>query len=181
MTSFDWVPTYTRAGDTLAILMAAYGVSLNDILLHNGLTPISKMSASYVADRAKALGLSTSNPDVKKIIMENDINEWVYSRGGSCLQFVPGSTTQGRKLAGCVEGGFAVFNDNTEILLPNKPRAGVPTRPVKPGEGAPGTKLPVHMRSRVGWVGWLLGAAGIAGVGWFLTRKAKRRSPRSTP
>jgi hypothetical protein len=181
-----WVPTYTRKGDTLAILMAAYGVSLNEILEQNGLSPMSKMSSTYVASRAKALGLSTSNPNVKKIILENDINEWVYSRGGTCLDFKPGSTTDGRKLAGCTTGGFAVFNDDTEIFLPNKARVGVPARPVKPGEGAPGTLVPVGTSSGIPWWAWALGALGLGLVAKKVllsgksTDGSRRRNPGST-
>lgn len=161
--SIDWVPTYTRNGDTLAILMTAYGVSLNEILERNGLTPLSKQLPSYVYERSAELGIPStfSAADRKKIVLENDINEWVHSRGGSCLPFKPGSTTAGRKLAGCVEGGYAVFNDTTEIMLPNKPRAGVPARPAKPDEGAPGTKMPVRFSRGTPWWVWALGALGL--------------------
>ena len=142
----DWIPTKTKDGDTLSLLMADYGVALNDILLANGLSPIAKYTDSYVSQRSRELGIAASQyslATLKKIIQENDINEWVHSIGGECQKFVPGSTTAGRKLAGCPTGGFAVFTRDTEIMLPNKARKGVVSRPAQPNEGAPGAQLPV--------------------------------------
>lgn len=138
----EWVKQKTKPGDTLALLIAEYGVSLNDILRQNNIVPPSDYTDSYINKRWAELGLPSTmaKATAKKIITENDINEWVHGLGGSCMDFQPGSTTDMRKLKGCPSGGWAVFNAATIIALPNTGRREV-AKVAGPAE-LPGSKLP---------------------------------------
>ncbi len=117
------------------------------------------------------------------IAFGNDpINMWVASIGGTCQNKVAGQPV----VKGCSSGGWATFNDNTEILLPDIPRAGVNPPPGVPAPPAPpkvpSITVPTPGLSTMTMVG--IFAAGTLGIVlWHKvrTRKAKEAANKKKP
>lgn len=169
MANEKWMEQATRQGDTIALLAAEYQTSIDEILEDNGVNSLKSQTSSYINTRAKALNipLTTALPTLKKIVLENDINEFVRSIGGDCKPFQKGSTTLNRKLAGCATGGYSVLSNTTRMMLPERPRVPVAKSPGP----APGTLVPTALvaaqvqtssgGSALLWIGGFLLAAGI--------------------
>lgn len=169
MANEKWMEQATRQGDTIALLAAEYRTTTDEILEDNGVHSLASQPSSYVTSRAKALNIPLSTPlaTIKKIVLENDINEFVRGLGGDCKPFQKGSTTLNRKLAGCPTGGFSVLSSQTRMMLPERPRVAVAKSPGP----APGALVPTAIvasqvqssssGSAVLWIGGILLACGI--------------------
>lgn len=114
------------------------------------------------------------NKPAKEIVQKNGapftndgINQWVSSIGGQCLAKVAGQPI----VKGCSSSGWAVFTDNTEIMLPNIPRAGVNPAPGLPGSVTP----PLVMGKTDSGMGTMLGILAAGTLGIILWHKVKTR------
>lgn len=119
-----WTKQRTRQGDSLTSLARAYGVSIEKILLANGITPPAKHTARYLAQKSQEYQIPANLPRaaMSKLVMEYDIQRWVRSVGGDCEAPRPGSQAQIKHLIACAPGYYCRFTKDTAIELPVKKR-----------------------------------------------------------
>ena len=164
-------PQFTNTGDTLAVLAASYGVSAKSIVQANGIQwtlPVAE--AKEVLNEYKIPFGSLSSSQVQTLARVNMINEWVLSRNGKCMPFDPGASLLGRKMIPCASGGYAVFTNESEIMLPEKSRKKI--TPLIPGAASKAmlsTLAPAPPPSPMMMYGGV--ALGVVGLLYFLNKK----------
>jgi hypothetical protein len=133
---------------------------------------LSDQTNVYINERAGDLGLplTTNLVALKKIILENDINAWVYSRGGECKPL--SRKDAAKQLASCPLGHHAIFTSSTEIMLPAKRRGTSPVAANTPAQGAPPTGTPAPAaKTAPSYAGVAVGGLALAGlVAYLVTR-----------
>lgn len=164
----QWVPTFTRSGDTLEILAQAYGVTPQAIIANNNLT----WSRSDAVAHIQKMGLYRPGITLQRaqwIARINDINAWILARGGKCLPRT--ASVPPELIAGCGgDKGWAVFTPETQIMLPNKPRRTLPPR--TPSDPEPALKKSDTFSSsprQLYGLGFL-----VAAVAWILYDQARK-------
>ena len=166
----EYIPTFTRTGDTLAILASAYGVSAKDIIEANGLTwQRSVASAKQALNDYKIPFGGLTDSGIQTLARVNDINHWVLASNGKCLPFDPGSSFLKKKMQPCSSGGYAVFTSESEIMLPNKSRKNIPIKSMDEAAKAQLMAIASPPTSPVMLYGGI--ALGVAGLLYFLGKR----------
>ena len=162
-------PQFTNTGDTLAILAASYGVSAKSIVEANGIEwtlPVAE--AKEVLNEYKLPFGGLSKTQIQTLARVNMINEWVLSRNGKCMPFDPGASLLGRKMIPCASGGYSVFTNDSEILLPDKSRKKIaPVAPAAASKAMLATLSPPT--SPIMMYGGI--ALGVVGLLYFFNKK----------
>jgi len=170
----EYSPAYTKKGDTLETLAAAFSVSPKDIVEANNVywtRPLASAQAALQEWGIEYGGLSESQ--IQTLVRINDINQWVYSVGGRCIAFSPSASFLGKEMVPCTGGGYAVFSDSSQIFLPARTRKPVP--PKIPGKSLLATMTPPSSPSYAGF-GWggALVVAGVAFLWWKNSKKGRK-------
>ncbi len=120
MSSRTWIRQNPRAGDTVSSITARYGVSKDELLRVNGVTPAADHTEHYLASRAQELKLPAKLPTAaaQKVIEEDDISVWVSDSGGRAVEITPGSLKDISRFATCPPGKYAIFAADSLIYLP---------------------------------------------------------------
>ncbi|RLC31841.1 hypothetical protein DRH13_02470 [Candidatus Woesebacteria bacterium] len=170
LVGMEFVPTFTRTGDTLAILASAYGVSAKDIIEANGLTwQRSVASAKQALSDYKIPFGGLTDSEIQTLARVNDINHWVLASNGKCLPFNPGSSFLKKKMQPCSSGGYAVFTSESEIMLPNKSRKNIPIKSMDEAAKAQLMAIASPPTSPVMLYGGI--ALGVVGLLYFLGKR----------
>ena len=167
----QFVPTFTKTGDTLALLASAYGVSAKEIVEANGLTwQRSVASAKQVLNDYGIPFGGLTNSQAQTLARVNDINHWVLSANGKCMPYDPGASYLKKRMQPCSSGGYAVFTSESEIMLPDKSRKNLPVKSMDEASKAQLVALTSSGSPPVIMYGGI--ALGVVGLLYFLNKRS---------
>lgn len=131
---------------------------LTNTLENDNLTNLSSFYGTSPQDICAANGVPWTS---------DAVNQWVLSKGGKCLPYQKGQP----KVAGCPDGGWAVFRNGNKILLPNKNRPGV-----SPVTQTPPTKsVPTAVKTNdTNWAAWGMAALAVIAIGTSIYSSTKK-------